>query len=638
VEIKRLKVGAQIGIAELEVFLTELHYQKREHVALPGEFAVRGGVVDIYPVTYRLPVRVQLHGDTLAQIRDFSLTSGESTATFEEVFLIQVSDLFRKKLRRMEERLETFEPVAGTKDLERGDLVVHLKYGIGRFLGTKVIQMQKVRTRCMAIEYADREILYLSMEEPVERYIGGSGVSPKLTKLNTQEWERIKHRTRTALHKVAQDLLQIQAKRSLLKGLAFPKDTPWQEQFENEFPFEETPGQKRAIEEVKRDMESDGPMDRLLCGDVGYGKTEVAMRAAFKAVMGGKQAAFLVPTTILAEQHYILLKDRAKNFPASVGLLSRFQTPREQKAIVKALREGAMDVVIGTHRLLSKDIQFKDLGLVIIDEEQRFGVRHKEKLKQMRTQVDVLTLTATPIPRTLHMALLGVRDMSVIDTPPENRLPIETFVMEYHENIVKQAMERELARKGQVYFVHNRVQSIERVHERLEKLLPRVRFGVMHGQMKVELLEGVMKQFLKGEIDCLISTNIVESGIDIPNVNTLIVDRADCFGLADLYQLRGRVGRFKEKRQAYAYFLIPKNWVMTQDAQKRLHAIEKFTQLGSGFKIAMEDLEIRGAGNLLGHEQSGFIQAVGFDLYCRMLKKAVEEQKSSSSGLGTRSL
>ncbi|HOW87969.1 MAG TPA: transcription-repair coupling factor [Candidatus Omnitrophota bacterium] len=637
-EIKRLKVNTQIGIGELEALLAELHYQKREYVALPGEFAVRGGTVDIYPVTYRLPVRIQLHGDTLAQIRDFSPASGESTAVFEEVFLIEVSDLFRKKLRRMEERLETFEPVAGTKDLERGDLVVHLKYGIGRFLGTKVIQMQKVRTRCMAIEYADREILYLSMEEPVERYIGGSGVSPKLTKLNTQEWERIKHRTRTALHKVAQDLLQIQAKRSLLKGLAFPKDTPWQREFEEEFPFEETPGQKRAIEEVKRDMESDGPMDRLLCGDVGYGKTEVAMRAAFKAVMGGKQAAFLVPTTILAEQHYILLKDRTKNFPASVGLLSRFQTPREQKAIVKALREGAMDIVIGTHRLLSKDIQFKDLGLVIIDEEQRFGVRHKEKLKQMRTQVDVLTLTATPIPRTLHMALLGVRDMSVIDTPPENRLPIETFVMEYHENIVKQAIERELVRKGQVYFVHNRVQSIERVHERLKKLLPAVRFGVMHGQMKVEMLEGVMKQFLKGEIDCLISTNIVESGIDIPNVNTLIVDRADCFGLADLYQLRGRVGRFKEKRQAFAYFLIPKNWVMTQDAQKRLHAIEKFTQLGSGFKIAMEDLEIRGTGNLLGHEQSGFIQAVGFDLYCKMLKKAVEEQKSSSSGLGTRSL
>jgi transcription-repair coupling factor (superfamily II helicase) len=629
-DIKRLRVNSAITISGLEELLIGLSYQKKESVALPGEFAVRGGVVDIFPLTYRLPVRVQFQGDMPVQIRDFSLASGESTATFEEVFLIQVTEIFLKKLRRMEERLETFEPVTGTKDLERGDLVVHLKYGIGRFLGTKVIQMQKERTRCMAIEYAAREILYLSLDEPVERYIGGSGVAPKLTKLNTQEWERIKHRTRTALHQVAQDLLKIQAQRSTMKGLAFPQDTAWQKQFEKEFPFEETPGQKRAIEEVKRDMESAGPMDRLLCGDVGYGKTEVAMRAAFKAVMGGKQVAFLVPTTILAEQHYILFKDRAKNFPVTVELLSRFQTAKEQKAVARSLGEGSTDVVIGTHRLLSKDIQFKDLGLVIIDEEQRFGVRHKERLKQMRTQVDVLTLTATPIPRTLHMALLGVRDMSVIDTPPENRLPVETFVMEYHENIIKQAIERELARKGQVYFVHNRVQSIERVHERMQKLLPGVRLGVMHGQMKVDMLEDVMKEFLRGQIDCLISTNIVESGIDIPNVNTLIVDRADCFGLADLYQLRGRVGRFKEKRQAYAYFLIPKNWVMTQDAEKRLLAIEKFTQLGSGFKIAMEDLEIRGAGNLLGHEQSGFIQAVGFDLYCRMLKKAVEEQKQTT--------
>ncbi len=628
-EIRRLRINAEIGIGQLEELLVGLQYQKRDYVALPGEFAMRGGVVDIYPVTYRLPVRVQFQGDIPVQIRDFSLATGESTATFEEVFLIQVSEMFRKKLRRMEERLETFEPVAGTQDLERGDLVVHLKYGIGRFLGTKVIQMQGVKTRCMAIEYAEREILYLSVEEPVERYIGGSGTGPKLTKLNTQEWERIKHRTRTALHKVAKDLLEIQAKRSLSQGLAFPKDTPWQKEFEKEFPFEETPGQKRAIEEVKRDMESTGPMDRLLCGDVGYGKTEVAMRTAFKAVMGGKQVAFLVPTTILAEQHYVLLKERAKNFPVTVELLSRFQSLKEQKSIVKSLQEGATDVVIGTHRLLSKDIRFKDLGLVIIDEEQRFGVRHKEKLKQMRTQVDVLTLTATPIPRTLHMALLGVRDMSVIDTPPKSRMPVETFVMEYHENIIKQAIERELARKGQVYFVHNRVQSIERVHERMREILPGVRFGVMHGQMPVEELETVMKEFLRAKIDCLISTCIVESGIDIPNVNTLLVDRADCFGLADLYQLRGRVGRFKEKRQAYAYFLIPKNWVMTQDAQKRLLAIEKFTQLGSGFKIAMEDLEIRGAGNLLGHEQSGFIQAVGFDLYCRMLKKAVEEQKKN---------
>ena len=630
-DIKRLKIGTEIPLHQLEELLIGIKYHRKEFVALPGEFAMRGGTVDVYPVTYRLPVRLEFHGETLSQIRDFSLVDGHTQTTFEEVFLIPLSDLLQKKIRRLEERLESFEPVMGTKELDRGDFVVHIQYGIGRFLGTKTIQMQGKKTRCFAIEYAEKEILYLSMEEPLERYVGGSGLAPKLTKLNTKEWERIKQRTKNALHRVAKDLLEIQAKRSLLKGLAFPKDTPWQEQFEAEFPFEETPGQKRAIDEVKKDMESDSSMDRLLCGDVGYGKTEVAMRAAFKAVMGGKQAAFLVPTTILAEQHYILLKDRSKSFPVTVELLSRFQTPKEQKMIAASLQKGSTDIVIGTHRLLSKDIQFKDLGLVIIDEEQRFGVRHKEKLKQLRTQVDVLTLTATPIPRTLHMALLGVRDMSVIDTPPENRLPVETCVMEYHENIIKQAIEREMARSGQVYFVHNRVQSIERVHERLKKLLPGIRLGVMHGQMNVENLEGVLKNFLKGEIDCLVSTNIIESGLDIPNVNTLIVDRADCFGLADLYQLRGRVGRFKDKRQAYAYFLVPKDWVMTQDAEKRLQAIEKFTQLGSGFKIAMEDLEIRGAGNLLGHEQSGFIHAVGFDLYCRMLKKAVEESKKLPS-------
>ncbi len=631
--VHRLKTGTTIAIAGLEELLREIHYHKKDQVVVPGEFAVRGGTVDIYPVTYRMPVRLEFRGDTIFQIRDFSIADGSSQTSFEEVFLIPLSGSLLKKTRRLEERYEAFEPVTGLRDLERGDFVVHLQYGIGRFLGTKVLSMQGQKTRCFAIEYAHKEILYLSMQEPLERYVGGSGLAPKLTRLNTKEWERIKQRTRTALHTVAKDLLEIQAKRSIQKGLAFPKDTPWQAQFEEEFPFEETPGQTVAIADVKKDMESDQPMDRLLCGDVGYGKTEVAMRAAFKAVMGGKQVAFLVPTTILAEQHYVLLKDRAKSFPVTVELLSRFQTAKEQKAIVRSLQEGSTDVVIGTHRLLSRDIRFKELGLVVIDEEQRFGVRHKERLKQLRTQVDVLTLTATPIPRTLHMALLGVRDMSVIDTPPENRLPVETAVMEYHEAIVKQAVEREMARRGQVFFVHNRVQSIERVHDRLRKLLPGVRLGVMHGKMNVEMLEAVLKRFLKGEIDCLVSTNIIESGIDIPNVNTLIVDRADCFGLADLYQLRGRVGRFREPRQAYAYFLVPENWVMTQDAQKRLQAIEKFTQLGSGFKIAMEDLDIRGAGNLLGHEQSGFIHAVGFDLYCRMLKKAVEEagKKSLSS-------
>ena len=628
-KIKQLRVGDEIDFEELERLLFDLHYQRKGLVELPGEFSIRGGTVDVYPVTYRMPVRLEFRGNTLNQIRDFSLAEGRSLTTFEEVFLIPLSGQFERKIRRLEERLESFEPVAATSELHRGDFVVHLHYGIGRFLGTKMIRMDGKKERCYAIEYADGEVLYLSLKEPVERYVGGSAAAPKLTKLNTKEWERIKQRTRNALHKAAHDLIEIQASRNSRQGFLFSEDHEWQRQFESEFPFEETIGQKRAIKEVKGDMESQRPMDRLLCGDVGYGKTEVAMRAAFKAVTGGKQVAILVPTTILAEQHYILFKDRIKTFPVTVELLSRFQTPKQQKVIAASLKTGTTDVVIGTHRLLSGDIQFKDLGFVIIDEEQRFGVRHKEALKKMRTQVDVLTLTATPIPRTLHMSLLGVRDMSVIDTPPKNRLPVRTFIMEYHENIVQQALEREIERGGQIYFVHNRVENIEKIHEKLKALMPRVRFGVAHGQMPVAVLEKVMKAFMKGDIDCLISTNIIESGIDIPNANTLIVNRADCFGLADLYQLRGRVGRFKEQRQAYAYFLTPRNWVMTSDAEKRLAAIERFVELGSGFKIAMEDLEIRGAGNLLGHEQSGFIHAVGFDLYCKMLKRAVEEQKQT---------
>ena len=629
-QIQHLKTGDKITLDGLEAMLQELRYVRKGLVELPGEYAMRGGTVDIYPVTYRMPVRLDFRGDTLHQIRDFSPSEGKSFTMFEEVFLIPLSGQFEKKVRRLEERLGAFEPVSEAGELQRGDFVVHLHYGIGRFLGTKMIRMDGAKERCYAIEYADGEILYLSLKEPLERYIGGLSGSPKLTKLNTKEWERIKERTRIALHKVAGELLEIQARRSVQQGFAFPSDRDWQQKFEAEFPFEETAGQKRAIEETKRDMEAPKPMDRLLCGDVGYGKTEVAMRAAFKAVTGGKQVAFLVPTTILAEQHYILMKDRVKTFPVTVELLSRFQTAAGQKAVVRSLKTGATDIVIGTHRLLSKDIEFRELGLVVIDEEQRFGVRHKEAFKRMRSQVDVLTLTATPIPRTLHMALLGVRDMSVIDTPPRHRMPVRTFVMEYHENIVKQAVEREIARKGQVYFIHNRVENIEKVHQKLKELMPGVRFGVAHGQMPVEMLERVMMSFIKGSVDCLISTNIIESGIDIPNVNTLIVNRADCFGLADLYQLRGRVGRFREPRQAYAYFLTPKNWVLTLDAGKRLAAIERFVELGSGFRIAMEDLEIRGAGNLLGHEQSGFIHAVGFDLYCKMLKRAVEEQRTSA--------
>ncbi len=424
-------------------------------------------------------------------------------------------------------------------------------------------------------------------------------------------------------------MLEIQVKRNIEKGFEFKPQTEWEEKFSKGFSFELTEGQKRSLKEVYADMEGLRPMDRLLCGDVGYGKTEVAIRAAFRAALNGKQVAFLVPTTLLAEQHYLRLKERLKEFPVRIQLLSRFQTKEEGKQISEGLRQGEVDIVVGTHRLLSKDIHFKDLGLVIIDEEQRFGVTHKERLKSMRALVDILTLTATPIPRTLHLSMLGVRDMSVIDTPPKTRLPVETYVTPYSEGLITQSVKKELERKGQIYFIHNRVQDMEKVYLKLKRLLPDVRLGVAHGQMPSGALEKVMKDFMEHRLDCLIATNIVESGIDIPNVNTLIVDRADMFGLADLYQLRGRVGRYHQERQAYAYLLIPPQAAMGEEASKRLKAIERFTDLGSGFKIAVEDLQIRGAGNLLGHEQSGFIHAVGFDMYCRMLKQAIEEQMNN---------
>ncbi len=624
---KVLKVGDSFPRAALEDFVFNLHYEKKDFVAHPGEFSLRGATLDIYPVTYRSPVRLEFEADRLVSIRDFSPVDGQVYTVFEEVFILPVTDPFRKKISRLREKFEAFESLSDSTDLKAGDYVVHLEYGIGRFLGTKTIQIKGQRKRHLAVEYADREILYFDMHEPLERYIGGEGYAPKLTRIHTKDWQRVKERTRRAVVSVARDLLEVQAKRSVEKGFAFPKDQEWQSQFEAEFPFEETPDQATAISEVKADMESAKPMDRLLCGDVGYGKTEVAMRAAFKAVTGGRQVAILVPTTVLAEQHYLVLKQRLRTFPVTVEVLSRFRGRREQLGIMRAAREGAVDILIGTHRLLSKDVQFKDLGLVVIDEEQRFGVRHKEKLKKYRAVVDVLTLTATPIPRTLYLSLMGVRDMSVINTPPKNRLAVETYVLEYSDQRIVQGMRREFERGGQCYFVHNRVASIEKIHAQLVKLMPDVRFGVAHGQMDPQELEAVMKAFMEQKLDCLLSTNIIESGLDIPNVNTIFVNRADAFGLADLYQLRGRVGRFREKRQAYAYFLVPKNWVLTRDAEKRLAAIERFTELGSGFKIAMEDLEIRGAGNILGHEQSGFIHAVGFDLYCRMLRQAVQEEQ-----------
>lgn len=632
-DITKLCIGQEIERDRLIELLVSLHYARVEWVAKPGEFAIRGYLIDIYPITYRSPIRLEFRVNKIESIRDFSIHSGETFSVFEELLLIPVTPFMAKKLARAEDDFQGFEPLVQSRDLERGDYVVHMKYGIGRFLGTKMIQMKGERQRYLAIEYANKEILYLDPKEPMERYIGGAGKGPKLTKLHGKDWERIKEKTKHAVDFVAGQMLSLQALRSTDKGFSYPPDHEWQKDFEKEFPFQETPDQTKTILEIKRDMESDKPMDRLLAGDVGYGKTEVAIRAAFKAVMAGKQVAVLVPTTVLAEQHFVVFHRRMKSFPVSVECVSRFRTQMEQKNIVKKANQGQIDILIGTHRLLSSDVHFKELGLVIVDEEQRFGVRHKEKLKLLRTHVDVLTMTATPIPRTLYMSLVGVRDMSTIQTPPVNRLPVETHVGYFDDQKVRQAIHQELARQGQVIFIHNRVQSIEKIHQHLQKLLPDVRLGVGHGQMSPHDLEKVMDDFMDKKVDCLIATSIVESGIDIPNVNTIMINRADLFGLSDLYQLRGRVGRYHEKRQAYAYFFLPKNTVLSQNAEKRLAAMERFTELGAGFKLALEDLEIRGAGNLLGHEQSGFIHAVGFDLYCRMLKAAVEEQKRAKTKL-----
>ncbi|BDG62014.1 transcription-repair coupling factor [Caldinitratiruptor microaerophilus] len=516
------------------------------------------------------------------------------------------------------------------QDLNVGDYVVHKAHGIGRYLGVQSETILGVTRDYIVIQYEGTDRLKIPTDQldQIQKYIGTDGHEPRLSRLGGTEWSRVKARVKESIREMAAELLRIQAMRQAVPGHAFSPDTPWQREFEDAFPYEETPDQLRAAEEIKRDMEKPRPMDRLLLGDVGYGKTEVALRAAFKACADGKQVAFLVPTTILAQQHFATCTQRFAGFPIVVDVLNRFRTPREQQQVLERLARGEIDLIIGTHRLLSDDVRFKDLGLVIVDEEQRFGVQHKEKLKRLRAMVDVLTLSATPIPRTLHMALVGLRDISTIATPPEDRYPVETYVAEFDEALIRDAIERELARGGQVYFVHNRIQTIERVAARLRELVPEARFAVAHGQMKEEKLEQVMLDFLDREYDVLVATTIVESGLDIPNVNTIIVNDADHLGLAQLYQLRGRVGR--SNRVAYAYFLYRKDKVLSEVAEKRLQAIKDFTELGSGFKIAMRDLEIRGAGNILGPEQHGFILSVGFDLYTQLLEETIRELKGEA--------
>jgi transcription-repair coupling factor (superfamily II helicase) len=530
-------------------------------------------------------------------------------------------------------------------ELEEGDLVVHLQYGIGKFLGLKNLPATSSQTiqrfndstiqqtECLVIEYApanpgaEPPKLYVPVTEAhlVSKYVGAGKAHPPLNTLGGVRWRKAKEQAARAVRNVAAELLQIQAVRESQPGHAFKPDMPWQREFESAFIFEETPDQWHAIQETKSDMEKPKPMDRLICGDVGFGKTEVAIRSAFKAVMDGKQVAVLVPTTVLAQQHFNTFRERMADYPIRIELLSRFRTRRQQQRVVKDLAAGGVDIVIGTHRLLQDDIAFKDLGLVVIDEEQRFGVLHKEKFKRLRTLVDVLTLSATPIPRTLYLALTGARDMSTIQTPPHDRLPVEIIVTQFDERIIRDAIQHELNRGGQVFFLHNRVMTIQTMADRLKRLLPHARIVVGHGQMDADELEETMTKFVNGEADVLLSTTIIESGLDIPNANTIIIDRADRFGLSDLYQLRGRVGRYKH--QAYAYLLLPRHVSLLTDVRKRISAIRQYSTLGSGFKIAMRDLEIRGAGNLLGSEQSGHITAVGFELYCQLLKQSVSALK-----------
>ncbi len=523
-------------------------------------------------------------------------------------------------------------PEAFFSDMQPGDYVVHIEHGVGAFQGLVTLTVEGVSREYLAVQYAGADRLYVPIHQAdrLSKYIGSEDRPPALQRLGTAEWEHVKARAQAAAAEVAKELLDLYATRELVAGHAYSGDSTWQQELEAAFPYVETEDQLRAIKEVKADLERPRPMDRLICGDVGYGKTEVALRAAFKAVQDGKQVAVLVPTTVLAQQHYGTFQSRLAPFPVAVEMLSRFRSPREQRAILERLRQGQVDIVIGTHRLLQKDVQFKDMGLLVIDEEQRFGVTHKEQLKKMRTEVDVLTLTATPIPRTLYMSLTGVRDISTIDTPPEERLPVATYVGQHDDHLIRSAILRELDRGGQVYFVHNRVQGIEQVRRRLAQVVPEAKIAIGHGQMDEDKLEQVMVDFVAGRLDVLLCTSIIESGLDIPNANTLIVNRADMFGLAQLYQLRGRVGRGAAR--AYAYFLYDREARLTDDARKRLETIREATELGMGYSIAMRDLEIRGAGELLGHRQSGHIAAVGFDLYTRLLSRAVEEMRAVREG------
>ena len=576
-------------------------------------------------------------GATLWSGEGLGVITGDCAAGFQlpeiGLMLLAEADIFGERRRRLRRPVfQRGQAIAAFTDLNPNDLVVHEMHGVGRYHGLQTMSVDGRESDFLLLEYAEGGRLYLPVErlDLISKYMGAPSGAARLDRMGGGAWQRIKESVRAAVRQMAEQLLRLYATRSVAERAPFSPDTPWQREFEAAFRFEETPDQERAIEDVKADLERPRPMDRLVAGDVGYGKTEVALRAAFKVVADGRQVAILVPTTVLAQQHFHTFSDRFSAFPARVELLSRFRSPKEQKAVVEGLRTGAVDVVIGTHRLLSKDVIFRNLGLLVVDEEHRFGVGHKERVKELRASVDALTLTATPIPRTLYMSLSGVRDLSLIETAPLDRLPVETVVTGFNRAVIKEAIDRELGRGGQVFFVHNRIQSLPSMTAFIQALCPEARVVMGHGQMGERELESVMIKFVDGQADVLVSTAIVESGLDIPASNTIIINRADRFGLAQLYQLRGRVGR--ERQQAYAYLLVPADGRLDETAQRRLRVIEDMTELGAGFRLAMRDLEIRGSGNLLGAEQHGHIAAVGFDLYTKLLAEAVRELKGEPVG------
>ncbi len=640
IEIDARQTGAYNG--SFEALKTELNrYRKKDYAVMIlsashtrakrlAEDLNNDGITAFYTEDY----------DRVPKPKEIMTLYGNKNKGFEypsERFaVLSETDIFGglKKKKRHKVREYSGEKISAFSDLKVGDYVVHEDYGIGIYTGIEHIELDGVTRDYLGISYQNNANIYVGASNlnALQKYAASdTDRKPKINKIGGKEWGRTRARVRQAVQGMARELVELYALRSNARGYRFGEDTVWQREFEELFPYDETDDQIHAIEAVKADMESDKIMDRLICGDVGFGKTEIAIRAAFKAVQENKQVAVLVPTTILAQQHYNTFSDRMKNYPVRVELLCRFRTPKQQKHTIAELKKGQVDIVIGTHRLLSSDVDFKDLGLLVIDEEQRFGVAHKEKIKALRKNVDVLALTATPIPRTLHMSLVGIRDMSVLEEAPLDRLPIQTFIMEYSAEIVREAIMREVNRDGQVYYVYNRINDIADMVDTLRAALPKVRIEYAHGQMGERQLEDIMSDFISGDIDVLVSTTIIETGMDIPNVNTMIIHNSDRMGLSQLYQLRGRVGR--SNRTAYAFLMYNKDQLLKETAEKRLGAIREFTELGSGFKIAMKDLEIRGAGNLLGAEQHGHIDAVGYDLYCKMLNSAVREEKGEKSDI-----